>query len=49
LGRAAKANPILILVPCHRVVAAKGPGGWSAFGSPERKVRLLELEALTAG
>jgi len=44
VGQALKANPILILVPCHRVVAAKGPGGWSAFGSPERKARLLELE-----
>jgi methylated-DNA-[protein]-cysteine S-methyltransferase len=44
VGQAVKANALLILVPCHRVVAAKGPGGWSAFGSPERKARLLELE-----
>jgi methylated-DNA-[protein]-cysteine S-methyltransferase len=44
VGQAVKANPVLILVPCHRVVAAKGPGGWSAFGSPEVKARLLELE-----
>jgi len=49
VGQAVKANPVLILVPCHRVVAAKGPGGWSAFGSPERKARLLELERPTAG
>jgi methylated-DNA-[protein]-cysteine S-methyltransferase len=49
VGQALKANPFLILVPCHRVVAAKGPGGWSAFGTPERKARLLELETLTAG
>lgn len=49
VGQAVKANPILILVPCHRVVAANGPGGWSAFGTPERKARLLELERLTAG
>ncbi len=49
VGQAVKANPILILVPCHRVVAADGPGGWSAFGSPERKARLLALEAPTAG
>jgi methylated-DNA-[protein]-cysteine S-methyltransferase len=49
VGQAVKANPILILVPCHRVVAAEGPGGWSAFGAPERKARLLELEAKTAG
>ncbi len=44
VGQAVKANPILILVPCHRVVAASGPGGWSAFGTPERKARLLALE-----
>ena len=48
VGQAVKANPVLILVPCHRVVAAQGPGGWSAFGSPERKAALLRLEALTA-
>ena len=47
VGQAVKANPILILVPCHRVLAAKGPGGWSAFGTPERKARLLELERPT--
>jgi methylated-DNA-[protein]-cysteine S-methyltransferase len=45
VGQAVKANPVLILVPCHRVVGAKGPGGWSAFGTPERKARLLKLEA----
>lgn len=44
VGQAVKANPILILVPCHRVVGAQGPGGWSAFGSPEVKARLLALE-----
>lgn len=44
VGRAVKANPILLLIPCHRVVAGKGPGGWSAFGSLEIKARLLELE-----
>jgi len=44
VGQAVKSNPILILVPCHRVVARNGPGGWSAFGTPERKARLLELE-----
>jgi methylated-DNA-[protein]-cysteine S-methyltransferase len=49
VGQAVKANPILILVPCHRVVAANGPGGWSAFGTPERKARLLALERPTGG
>ncbi|WP_026853398.1 methylated-DNA--[protein]-cysteine S-methyltransferase [Geothrix fermentans] len=45
VGQAVKANPVLILVPCHRVVGAKDEGGWSAFGSPEVKARLIELEA----
>jgi len=49
VGQAVKANPTLILVPCHRVVAAQGPGGWSAFGSPERKARLLAIDSLTGG
>ncbi|HJU83403.1 MAG TPA: MGMT family protein [Holophagaceae bacterium] len=44
VGQAVKANPLLLLVPCHRVVGARGPGGWSAFGSPGIKARLLELE-----
>ncbi|MBL0312502.1 MAG: MGMT family protein [Holophagaceae bacterium] len=46
VGRAVKTNPILLLIPCHRVVAADGPGGWSAFGDPAIKARLLELETL---
>ncbi len=49
VGQAVKANPILILVPCHRVVAADGPGGWSAFGTPERKAQLLAIETVTDG
>lgn len=28
VGGACRANPIPIVVPCHRVVAAKGPGGF---------------------
>ena len=44
VGRAVKENPLLVLVPCHRVVGAKGPGGWSAFGSAEVKARLMALD-----
>ena len=44
VGRAVRDNPILVLVPCHRVVGAKGDGGWSAFGSPEVKARLMALD-----
>ncbi|TFL19997.1 methylated-DNA--[protein]-cysteine S-methyltransferase [Jannaschia formosa] len=42
VGRANGANPIPILIPCHRVVAADGIGGFS--GPPEIKHALLALE-----
>ena len=42
VGGACHANPIPVVIPCHRVVAANGPGG---FGSGlEVKRRLLALE-----
>ncbi|TVP45197.1 MAG: MGMT family protein [Gemmatimonadales bacterium] len=45
VGQAVGANPIPVLVPCHRVVAGDGRlGGFS--GGLERKVTLLELEGL---
>ena len=44
VGQAVRRNPVLVLVPCHRVISAAGPGGWSAFGSPDIKERLLKLE-----
>lgn len=44
VGQAVARNPLPILVPCHRVVAADGPGGFSLFGSLETKERLLRLE-----
>jgi methylated-DNA-[protein]-cysteine S-methyltransferase len=42
-GNALGANPIPIVVPCHRVVRAGGKIGHYTGGA-ERKVRLLELE-----
>lgn len=43
VGSANGANPVPILVPCHRVIAANGElGGFSA--GLDRKRRLLELE-----
>jgi methylated-DNA-[protein]-cysteine S-methyltransferase len=42
-GNALGANPIPIVVPCHRVVRAGGVIG-NYGGGPERKVQLLELE-----
>ena len=41
-GNALAANTIPIVVPCHRVVAASGLGGFSGGG--KRKRILLELE-----
>jgi len=45
VGQVMAKNPLPILIPCHRVVAAKGPGGFSLFGCLETKARLMALEA----
>ncbi len=42
VGGALNANPVAIVLPCHRVVGTSGIGGY-AYGS-ELKRRLLELE-----
>ena len=47
VGRALAANPFPILIPCHRVLARNGLGGF-AFGL-EIKERLLELEGYLRG
>jgi methylated-DNA-[protein]-cysteine S-methyltransferase len=45
VGQALGRNPIAIIVPCHRVVAAGGKtGGFSANGGVNTKLRLLEIE-----
>jgi O-6-methylguanine DNA methyltransferase len=43
VGSACGANPLPLLIPCHRAVAAKGLGGFSC-GLPWKKL-LLEIEA----
>jgi len=45
VGNALGKNPIPIIIPCHRVVAKKGIGGYSA--GIDIKTRLLELEKRT--
>jgi methylated-DNA-[protein]-cysteine S-methyltransferase len=51
LGGACGRNPIPILIPCHRVLAAKGGlGGYSGSEGVETKAFLLALEgAASAG
>ena len=49
VGRALGANPIPIIVPCHRVLAAGGGiGGFSAPGGIGTKRRLLAIESAHA-
>ena len=43
IGRAVGANPIPVIIPCHRVVAANGPGGYSG-GLPVKQY-LLDRES----
>lgn len=49
VGQAARRNPIPIIIPCHRVVAAGGLGGYSGDWEEGRalsvKKFLLELES----
>ncbi len=45
IGQANGRNPIPILIPCHRVVAADGAlGGYSGLDGPATKRFLLDLE-----
>ena len=48
VGRALGANPIPLLIPCHRVIAANGAlTGFSATGGVELKAHLLEIERMS--
>lgn len=47
VGSACGANPLPLLIPCHRVVASSGLGGFS--GGIEIKRRLLKIEGLGRG
>ena len=47
VGGANGANPIPILIPCHRVVAGNGIGGYSGGDGLPTKHFLLDLEART--
>lgn len=44
VGQACGANPLPILIPCHRVLGRNSLGGFSAPGGVETKVALLRHE-----
>src|SRR3984885_13328085 len=50
VGQALGENPTPIIVPCHRVLGAGGkPGGFSAPGGVDTKLRLLTIEGAQLG
>jgi methylated-DNA-[protein]-cysteine S-methyltransferase len=47
VGQAMAHNPVALIIPCHRVLAAGGKlGGFSAPGGVSAKVRMLALEGV---
>ena len=46
VGTACGANPIPIIIPCHRIVAQDGLGGFSGDGGVDTKKQLLRLEGV---
>jgi methylated-DNA-[protein]-cysteine S-methyltransferase len=47
VGQAMAKNPVPLIIPCHRVLAAGGRiGGFSAPGGSTAKARMLELEGV---
>jgi len=47
VGKAMGRNPVPIVIPCHRVLAAgRKLGGFSARGGPATKAKLLALEGV---
>ena len=47
VGEAMARNPVPLIIPCHRCLAAGNkPGGFSAPGGTESKLRMLALEGV---
>ena len=44
VGQSCGANPVPVIIPCHRVVGANGLDGFFGAGGIETKVELLRLE-----
>lgn len=50
VGQAMGANPMPLVIPCHRVLASDGkPGGFSAPGGSASKLKMLALEGVSIG
>lgn len=50
VGQAMARNPVPLIIPCHRVLAAGGRiGGFSAPGGSVAKQRMLEMEGVSVG
>ena len=50
VGQAIAKNPVALIIPCHRVLAAGNKvGGFSAPGGAASKIRMLELEGIRLG
>ena len=50
VGQAMGANPIPLIIPCHRVLTSDGKaGGFSAPGGAGSKLRMLALEGVAVG
>lgn len=50
VGQAMAKNPVPLIIPCHRVLAAGGKvSGFSAPGGAAAKIRMLELEGVRLG
>lgn len=50
VGQSLASNPVPLIIPCHRVLAAGGKtGGFSAPGGRTTKARLLAIEGAISG
>jgi len=50
VGQAMAKNPVALIIPCHRVLAAGNKiGGFSAPGGAETKAKMLALEGVQLG
>ncbi len=46
VGQACNANPLALLIPCHRVVGVSGLGGFAGGAGIKEKLLQLELESV---